>query len=243
MKQSNAYILAYTAGLTIICSLLLSAVTIGLKERQNENIDLERKSNILSTVMEIKDGVDVKGIYTKKVKAYVVQYDGTVVNGLSPESVDVAAEYKKPATERKLPVYEILSESNPEKAEYYVFPLYGFGLWDNIWGYVSLKGDLNTIYGANFSHKGETPGLGARIATSEIQQRFKGKSIFRGNELVAVEMQKGEGMNYDNDPHKVDGMSGATITGKGLNNMLKEYFTCYQGFIKNKKGASALALN
>ncbi|MCS7005580.1 MAG: NADH:ubiquinone reductase (Na(+)-transporting) subunit C [Cytophagales bacterium] len=236
MKQSNAYILAYTVAVTFFCALLLSAVTLGLKERQLENIEFERKSSILSTVMELKDDTDVKEVYAKRVRGYVVNYEGKVIEGVAPEKVDVAKEYKKSPESRYLPIYEIVSESDPNEVEYYVFPLYGYGLWDNIWGYVSLKADLNTIYGTNFAHKSETPGLGARIATEEIQKRFSGKKIFnQQGEFVSVEMQKGEGMDYSNDPHKVDGMSGATITGRGLNQMLKEYLGCYINFIKSKQ--------
>jgi Na+-transporting NADH:ubiquinone oxidoreductase subunit C len=234
VQQSNFYILAYTAGLTIICGLLLSVTATGLKPRQQENIALEQKKNILASVMTLKETDNVKEIYEKRVKSYVVDFEGEVKEGVKAESVVVADEYKKPKEERLYPVYEIISENNPGKAEFYVFPVYGFGLWDNIWGYVALQEDMNTIKGVKFEHKGETPGLGARIATEEIQARYSGKKIFNGSEVASVVMQKGEGQDYSNNPHQVDGMSGATITGKGLNKMLLEYFGGYYNFIKSK---------
>jgi Na+-transporting NADH:ubiquinone oxidoreductase subunit C len=113
-------------------------------------------------------------------------------------------------------------------------PVYGFGLWNNISGFVSLQADMNTIKGAKFDHVGETPGLGARIASEEIQNRYIGKKLFEGDKLMSVVMQKGEGIKYDS-PYQVDGMSGATITGKGLNNMLTNYFGLYSKYLKAKK--------
>lgn len=235
MRQSNLYIVIYAAALTIVCGGLLAWASEGLKERQQANIALEQKKNILATVMEVKEGDDVNAIYAKRVKAYVIDFNGSVVEGKTPNDVALGAEYKKPADQRLLPVYEIVSESDPNKVESVVLPLFGFGLWDNIWGFVSLEHDMNTIQGVKFAHKGETPGLGARIDSKDIQDRYKGKKVFEGDNLISVTMMKGEGNDYSSDQHKVDGMSGATLTGKGVNNMLKEYLTCYLNYIKKKK--------
>ena len=95
-----------------------------------------------------------------------------------------------------------------------------------------MEKDGETIKAVVFDHKGETPGLGARISSEEIQKRFSGKSIFdETKNLVSVSMQKGEGNDYSDKKNEVDGMSGATITGVGLNNMLKEYFSLYKKYI------------
>ncbi len=235
MQQSNLYIILYAAAITVVCGGLLALASEGLKERQQANIELERKANILATVMELNNSVNVADVYSKRVKAYVVDYNGNILEGVNAASVNIEAEYKKPAKDRLLPVYEFRSESNPEKIEYVVVPVHGFGLWDKIWGYVALQSDLNTVQGVIFQHKGETPGLGARIASEEIQQRYKGKKVFEGNELVSVVMMKGEGFDYSDDPHKVDGMSGATLTGKGVNNMLKDYLNCYLNYFNKLK--------
>lgn len=223
----------YAAILTIVCGGLLAIASEGLKERQQANIELERKSNILSTVMQVGNDVNVAEEYDKRVKAFVVDYAGNEVAGVLPASVNIEAEYKKPAEKRLLPVYEFRNAEN--EIEYVVLPLHGFGLWDKIWGYVALQADLNTIQGTVFQHKGETPGLGARIASAEIQDRYKGKKVFEGDQLASVEMMKGEGNDYSADPHKVDGMSGATLTGKGVNNMLKDYLVCYSNYLKKVK--------
>lgn len=240
MQQSNGYIIFYTIVLTVVCAVCLALASLGLKPYQDANKELERKQNILATVMKVKSREEAKDIYAKRVKSYVVDAEGVEVKGKKAEDIDVAAEYKKPTKDRKLPIYEILS-ADGSKAEFYVLPVFGFGLWNDIWGYVALKGDLSTINGVKFDHKGETPGLGARIASDEIQGRYVDKKIFEGDKLVSVLMAKGEMGGGDasvsafkDKAHEVDGMSGATITGKGLTKMLQDYLGCYEKFIRSK---------
>lgn len=239
MRQSNLYIVIYAAILTAVCGGLLALASEGLKDRQQANIDLEQKENILSTVMEVEDNANIESLYASRVKSFVVDSKGNVVEGVQAKDVVVLSEYKKPAEQRLLPVYEFRNESNPDKVDYVVLPVFGFGLWDNIWGFVALQSDLNTIQGVKFQHKAETPGLGARVNSNEIQDRYKGKSIYDESSLVSVTMMKGEGVDYSNDPHKVDGMSGATLTGKGVNNMLVQYLGLYENYLKNLKSTSS----
>jgi Na+-transporting NADH:ubiquinone oxidoreductase subunit C len=225
----------------VICGVLLAVAAVGLKPKQDENVLMEQKKNILATVITLDDKSDIKTIYDKRVKEYVIDFEGEVVADKKPADISVAGEYKKAPEQRQLPVYEVVSESDPSKTEFYVFPIYGYGLWNNIWGYVSLKSDMNTINGVKFEHAGETPGLGARIATDEIQKRYQDKKVFDDKgALMSVAMQKGEGIDYSSNPHQVDGMSGATITGKGVNNMMTDYLSCYQNFLKSKKGNLSL---
>ncbi len=237
MRQSNLYVILYAAALTIICGGLLALASEGLKEKQQFNIDQEQKKNILSTVISIDEGEDINGLYAKRVKAYVVDYEGNVKPGMQPKDVNLAVEYKKAPAQRLLPVYEFKNESDSTKTDYIVLPVFGYGLWNSIWGFVALQADLNTIQGVKFQHAGETPGLGARIETDqEVQDRYKGKTIYDQGKLVSVTMMKGEGQDYSDNPHKVDGMSGATLTGKGVNNMLKDYLSAYEKYItKNRK--------
>jgi Na+-transporting NADH:ubiquinone oxidoreductase subunit C len=232
----------YATILTVVCGVLLAVASEGLKPLQQANVELDEKRSILSSVFTLEKGDDVAAIYEKRVKSYVVNAQGTIVEGKRAEEIDVLGEYKKPVDQRQLPVYEILSENDPNTTDSYVLPVYGYGLWNNIWGFVALDKDLNTVKGVRYEHAGETPGLGARIATEEVQQRYVGKKIADGSQIVAVQMMKGEGNDYSDNPHKVDGMSGATITAKGLNNMLTEYLKAYESFIKSKSN-NAQAVN
>jgi Na+-transporting NADH:ubiquinone oxidoreductase subunit C len=195
---------------------------------------LEQKSNILSTVTTLEEGANIEELYAKRIRGFVIDYNGNEVPNVEPSKVAVASEYKKKPEDRVLPVYEFINESDPSKVEAVVLPVFGYGLWNNIWGFVALESDFNTLRGVKFAHAGETPGLGARIDTDEIQLRYKGKKVFENDALMSIIMMKGEGNDYAKDSHKVDGMSGATLTAKGVNNMMKDYFGCYEKYLKKK---------
>jgi Na+-transporting NADH:ubiquinone oxidoreductase subunit C len=110
----------------------------------------------------------------------------------------------------------------------------GAGLWGPIWGYVSLNEDMNTIYGANFDHEGETPGLGAEISSTPFEEPFKGKTIFdESGNLVSISVLKSG--QVAPEEHSVDGVSGGTITSKGLEKMLQDDFNSYKEFLIKKK--------
>jgi Na+-transporting NADH:ubiquinone oxidoreductase subunit C len=247
VQQSNTYIIVFSAILTVVLGLLLSGTSQVLGPLQQEAIALDKKKQILGAVIDSKE-VDamspdqIKAFYEKRISATVVDINGKELTDISAEKVEVAKVYKKPAQERQYPVYVFHTEGNPSQVESYIFPLYGAGLWDAIWGYLALETDMNTIAGITLAHAGETPGLGARITDGGIQARYIGKKIFSDSgELVAVQMQKGEGKDYTSDAHKVDGMSGATITANGVNNMLKDYMSHYSAYIKAKSSNQAVA--
>lgn len=232
MRQSNSYIVLYATAITVVCGGLLAFASVSLKDKQDANIAMEQKKNILSSVITLNEGDNINELYSSQVKGFVIDYNGNVKEGMTPEQVELAKEYKKAPADRLLPLYEFMSHTDPTKVEYVVMPVYGYGLWNNIWGFVAVKSDFSTIQGVKFQHAGETPGLGARIESEEIQERFKGKTIFDNGKLTSVVIQKGEGQDYSGAPHKVDGMSGATLTAKGVNNMLKDYLACYENFLK-----------
>jgi len=244
VQQSNAYIIAFATGLTIVLGGLLSITAVSLKERQQKEIELDTRKQILSSVMNIegKSKQELSEIYDARISSITINFDGEVIEGVVAEKVKVDKQYKVKAEDRQYPVYKFMSESDPNKLEAVIVPVYGFGLWDYIWGYVALKEDLNTIQGVSFDHKAETPGLGARITDLEIQERYKGKNIYNNSgELVSVNMLKGENNPNKDINHEIDGMSGATITGNGVNAMLKNYLTSYESYFKKLKGSSSIS--
>ena len=242
MQQSNSYIIIFAAVLTVIIGGLLSVAAIGLKPFQQTAIELDTKKQILGAVTELKDGDDVLKIFDEKIKGIVIDFDGNQVKGKDPIKLNMEKEYKKEPKDRLYPVYKYMNEKDPKKVDSYIIALYGNGLWDKIWGYLAVKPDMNTVVGIALDHKGETPGLGARITTPEVQKRYKGKKILsEDGSLVSIEMMKGE----RNDPtlfgdNQVDGMSGATLTGKGVNSMLKKYLNYYQAYFKKIKSGNSI---
>lgn len=229
-RNSNHYTFIYASVMVILVAALLSYAAISLKPAQQKNIDIETKQNILASVNIEADASTAEKIYSEKiVNTYVVNSKGEKMDG-DAFTINMKKEHSKPVEERKLPVFECQTEGSTR----YILPLYGAGLWGPIWGYISLNSDMNTVYGANFAHQGETPGLGAEIATKAFQNQFKGKKIFDENgTLSSVVVAK----SNETAPaeHKVDAISGGTITSKGLQNMLRNDFEAYQAFFKQKK--------
>ncbi len=238
MRQSNAYIIVFSIITTIVLGGLLSIASVGLEPLQKVQVELDTKRSILRAVMDLQDGDDILAIYDERIESLVVDHQGNVIetdpegNAIVAENVSIEANYKVPPEERLYPVFRFKGENG--EVEAYILPVYGNGLWDAIWGYIALGKDLDVIKGAVFDHRGETPGLGARIAERSIQNRFVGKEIY-DNEgaLVSVSMLKGEGRAMESlDSHSVDGLAGATITARGVNNMIKDYLGHYQNYLK-----------
>ena len=237
MRQSNAYIIVFSIITTIILGGLLSVASVGLGPRQKVQVELDTKKSILAAVMEISKSDDVLGIYDQRIESVVVDIEGNEIaedesgSPVVAENVSIEKNYKLPPEERMYPVF--LYKGSGDEVEAYILPIYGNGLWDVIWGYVALDKDLNTIKGAVFDHKGETPGLGARIAEDAVQTRFVGKEVYNDQgELVGVDMLKGEGNAPESlDSHHVDGLAGATISARGVINMLLNYLEHYQNYL------------
>ncbi len=227
-KNSNAYTFIFAIILVVIVATLLAFVSESTKEKRANNVKLEKMQNILSTI-----GVDVSREESGKIfKDYIKQElslkeDGSVDAESKAFDIDLKNETKKPSNEQRYPIY--IAEKDGKK--YYVVPLYGAGLWDAIWGYMSLADDKNTIIGASFDHKGETPGLGAEINQSWFEDQFKGKKIMEGSDFVSVKVIKG-GTPADNF-HGVDAISGGTITSDGVSAMIEERLNNYLPYLKN----------
>lgn len=246
MRQSNTYIILFAIALTVVFGGALSLTSVGLKPLQDKQIELDTKKKILSAVTDIsnvKDPNEILSLYDKKVKSLVVDYKGNVLekdakgNAYVAEKVNVQKNYKKKPEERAYPVFKFVGDNG--KVEAYVFPTFGAGLWDWISSYVAFGSDLNTVKGIVFDHKGETPGLGARITEKNVQQRYVGKEIYDQNgKLISITMVKGEG-NEGLSKYQVDGMSGATMTAKGVNAMLKQYMECYSAFMEKNKSKNS----
>ena len=226
--------------MTIFLGSLLSFTRMHLGPIQKKQVEIDTKKKILGAVMDISKltSDEVLSLYNEKMKSIVIDLDGEEIiqddgSKLVAEEINIQKNYKIDPNERKYPVF--MFSSNGEIIDYYIFPMFGNGLWDWISGFIALDEKLNTVVGVAFDHKAETPGLGARISSEEIQDRYKGKMIYNQiNELVSVKMLKSEN-NKGLSSHEVDGMSGATITAYGLNDMIYHYFECYNPYISKIK--------
>ena len=209
-KNSDNYILIFAVVMTIVLGAVLSFVSLSLADRQQAERDFEQKKFILLSVLgapkvEALTKEEVVKTYDAQVQAFVVDQTGKTIENLAAKDVVVAKEYKKlnkdgsvkEGETLRMPVYQF--KSTEGVVQNYILPAFGFGLWDNVWGFIALESDLNTIKGVIFDHKGETPGLGARITEAKVQDRFVGKKMFNANGEAALELMKGEGNDYSNE--------------------------------------------
>ncbi len=230
---SNTYIFIFSTVMVVLVALLLSLAAMQLKPFQDKNIEVEKKQNILASLQIESTTKNAVDLYAKYITdSYVINNKGEKQDGVVAFDVDLKTELEKPASQRLLPVFVGTLE---DQSKAYSLPVRGKGLWGPIWGYVSVKPDMNTIYGVTYDHQGETPGLGAEIATKGFQEPFMGKTLFKDStDFVSIQVEKG-GAKKD-DPHAVDAISGGTITSKGLQAMLDSCLVQYKTyFIKNRQ--------
>ncbi|MFI3314228.1 MAG: NADH:ubiquinone reductase (Na(+)-transporting) subunit C [Rikenellaceae bacterium] len=241
-KQSNSYTIIYSIILVVVVAVTLAYVSVALKPIQQQNIEIEKMSDILGSVglYNPADAPKDKDNFIKEQYATYIK-EGFLVNSKGEESgnpqsafkvlTNLKAVYSMPENERELPVF--ISTDKSGKVNY-IFPIYGTGLWGPIWGYVALEDDLNTISGVVFDHSGETPGLGAEITSSAFEGQYVNKKIFNGGQFVGVKVSKGAGSSKGND-HAVDAVSGGTITSRGVESMIIDCLGSYVPFIQKRQ--------
>lgn len=229
-KNSNAYTFIFAIVMVVLVAAGLAFTATTLKPLQAENVKNEKMQNILSTIGIQVNRDEASDNFMKYVKEQLaLNPDGTVDDQVDAFTLDLQKETKKPLEAQHLPLYV----AEKDGKNFYVVPLYGAGLWDAIWGYLAIADDKNTIVGASFDHKGETPGLGAEINQYWFEDQFQGKTIFNENgEFVSVKAVKGGAPA--GDMHGVDAISGGTITSDGVSNMIEERLQKYLPYFKNK---------
>lgn len=243
MSENNKVIF-FVGTMCIIVAGVLAGLRGATFETVNQNAAVFNQRAILKSmdsslptpVAQLSDE-EVQEIFaTKMAKSIVVDYEGNVVEGRTALDVDLAEEKKKPEEERVLPFF--VYEDGGDK--YYILSLRGNGLWDAIWGYISLRADLETVAGASFDHAGETPGLGAEIKDNQAWvNQFAGTKAYRDGAYLGIVVRKG---GAKDDTFEVDGLSGATVTADGVDDMLEKYFAYYEPYLKKIKGGSQMGM-
>ena len=226
--NSNTYTIVYASVMVVIVAFLLAFVSSSLKDKQIENVALDKKKQILSALNVDLKGADAAKLYSELVlQEPILDYaTGAVKAETGAFDVDSKTENAKPVQDRNIPLFVCQVEG----ATKYVLPVYGAGLWGPIWGYVALNDDKSTVFGVYFSHAGETPGLGAEITSMPFKSQFPGKQITKEGEFTSIAIVKpgkiAEGVDY------VNGISGGTITSQGVDAMLKDGLGQYVNFLK-----------
>ncbi|MCC8144830.1 MAG: NADH:ubiquinone reductase (Na(+)-transporting) subunit C [Tannerellaceae bacterium] len=219
-RDSNIYTVVYASVMVILVAVVLAFTAQSLKSLQETNEKNDKRQQILRSI-NIDAGDNAEAKYNEYIKeAFLVNINGQKVNG---DAFDVEA--SKAFSEEIFPVFVAEVDGQTK----YILAMYGAGLWGPIWGYLSVDSDKNTIYGADFSHQGETPGLGAEITRGDFSYQFHGKKLFRDGEFRSVAVVKPGKV----DPRRdfVDGVSGGTITSQGVESMLYDSLRGYISFL------------
>lgn len=237
MKQSNTYIFIYASVMVILVAAILSYTAETLKPIQQKNIKIEKIQNILKSVGIESSTLNAQELFDK----YIPDQNRVLINSKGEKiegnafDIELKDEIIKPLEKRNLPIF-ICKLDNGEKK--IIIPVRGKGLWGPIWGYVALNNDYNTIYGTNFDHEGETPGLGAEIKTEKFQKQFDGKTIFDKGKFVSISVYKGgdgAAKAAGDLKHGVDAISGGTITSKGVQAMIYDCLVAYKEYFNKNK--------
>lgn len=234
--NKNSYTLVYAAVLVVVVAFLLAFVSSSLKPIQDKNLALDKKKQILASlnIRNLPSDSEVEAKYNEVVEAdMIVDSRGAVVDaGKDKESAGFAMANKDITSER-LPVYLCRVDGQTK----YVVPMTGRGLWGGLWGYMAINADLQTVYGAYFSHESETAGLGALIAEEKFQNQFKGKHLYAdtADTDIALTVVKHGKVETGKESYQVDGVTGSTLTSIGVANMVKSGLQMYAGYFKSLK--------
>jgi Na+-transporting NADH:ubiquinone oxidoreductase subunit C len=225
--------IVFTAAVALVCSLLLTGAASGLKQRKLRNVAVDRQKNILKTVGLIIPGQkltaeQIEQRYAENIRCYTLSGAGSIVDG------DADAD--------GLPICFYIKDHQPAD---YILPVDSRGLWGKIHGYMAIKNDGKTVAGFSVYSHNETPGLGGEIEKAWFQKNFVGKKIVDANGAFAsVSIAKGkvaEVIAADRRANYVDGISGASLTGKFLTGGLKDVLMEYEPLSKQfRNGEVAL---
>ncbi len=236
-RDSVGYTVGFAALVCLVCAIPIAGTAVFLRPAQAENQRVDRLSKVLGvagllspteklTRREVLDrfaaSITPRAIDIKT-GAYVDSIDATIYDQRAA-SRDAALSLAAPdnaARVLRVPRYALVYEMRQEgKVKALIVPIQGYGLWSTMYGYLALDADANTISGITFYEHGETPGLGGEIENPRWQARWKGRRVFDDSGHVTVQVIKGAAGTATADPHHVDGLSGATITSRGVSNTI-----------------------
>jgi len=231
--NSNTYTIIYSVIMVVIVAFLLAFVYQVLKDKQDANVALDKKKQILYSlnIRGLDDNAAAAKYKEVVLKDNVINDKGEIIGGTNSKDGNENNGFKLNSAdfkEGKLAIYECKVDGQTK----YVIPVYGMGLWGPISGYIALDENCQQVYGAYFNHESETAGLGAEIKDDQSwQEKFAGKKLFGSdNTKIALSVEK----KVDNQDCQVDAVTGATLTSNGVRDMLQECLAKYIPFINSK---------
>ncbi|NIB41273.1 Na(+)-translocating NADH-quinone reductase subunit C [Pseudomaricurvus alkylphenolicus] len=239
--------------LCIVCSVVVSTAAVMLKPAQIANKSLDFKRNILLAAGLLEDGKSVEEQF-KQITTKLVDLDTGKFTEVEEgtDKYDQRKASKDPARSKELSGDEDIAKisSRADVAKVYlvegangvetvILPIKGYGLWSTLYGFLALGSDFNTVVGMGFYEHAETPGLGGEVDNPNWKGLFPGKKAYKADGTVGLTVKKGPATV--GSEHEVDGLSGATLTGKGVDNLIKFWLgeQGFAGFLTNLKNGEA----
>jgi len=252
-STSKTLIVAFSV--SIVCAIFVSAATVMLKPVQEVNKALDRKRNILAAAGMLEEGRSVEEQFSQITTRIVDLRTGKFVDDIDPQKYDQHKAAKDPSASDKLSPEEDLAkigrrenyalvyvvENGAGDIDKVILPVRGYGLWSTMYGFVALEDDANTVAGLGFYEHGETPGLGGEVDNPRWKAMWPGKEVYRDGE-VAVGLIKGSvDPSAANAPWQVDGLAGATLTSRGVTNLLHFWMgeNGFEPFLNNLRAGEA----
>ncbi len=246
MQRSVGYTLLFATLVCIVCAVVVSGSAVQLKERQDVNVLLDKQSNVLEAAGMRMPGEQLPPEVIEErfatIEAQVIELaTGEIRDDVDPATFDQKKAAQDPATSEKAPdnlarvqrvpnlalVYLVKGDGG--EVEKYIFPVEGKGLWSTLRGFIALEADLQTVAGITFYEHKETPGLGGEVDNPGWKSLWPGRKIFGPDGEPEIEVVKGRAGPPAEEPYKVDGLSGATITSRGVS-YLVQFWLGPEGF-------------
>ncbi len=246
MQHSNAYIVGFAAVVCLVCSIVVSTSAVALRPRQIQNKELDRQKQVLTVAGLIEpgqatDAAQIQRLFDESIVARTVDLEtGGYDESVNPASYDQRKATRDPALSRAAEANAAGIRRLPYKAVVYqkvvsgevemlILPIEGKGLWSTLYGFLALAPDTTTIEGITFYEHGETPGLGGEVDNPSWKALWPGRRAFDEGGDVAIEVIKGHAGPSADDPYRVDGLSGATLTARGVS-YLVQFWLSEEGF-------------
>ena len=231
MQGSVFYNLGFAAVVCVVCAIFVSSSAVALRDRQEANALLDMQRNVLVAAgLAVSDEVlspeEVTSRFSQ-IRQIVIELETGEATDIDPSTFDPRTAEVDPEQSRLAPpnnaglsrvathalVYEIRDTN--DALESVILPVHGLGLWGILYGFVALDADLDTIRGLTYYEHKETPGLGGEVDNP------RWKNLFGSNDTPAIEVARGRAGSPEDDPHRVDGLAGATMTSRGVTNMMR----------------------
>lgn len=245
-----------TVLLCIVCSVIVSAAAVLLRPAQVANKSLDFKRNILSAAGLFEPGQDVEAVFNDRVVTRVVDLKtGKFTDAVDPVSYDQRRASKDPSLSTNLSSEEdiakisrredysvvYLIQDDNQQLQKIILPVKGYGLWSTLYGFLALEADANTVVGLVFYEHAETPGLGGEVDNPVWKAKWVGKEVYDEGDVAITVVKGSVDPSSSNAIHQVDGLSGATLTARGVHNMLHFWLgdNGYKSFLTNLKNGEA----